>query len=124
MYVCILCVCWQPQKPKLGLVESFRVLWKSEYLGYLATLVLGYGLCINMTEGEGSAACSMIKMRAFGEVVFKEGRRRRGGGGRGMLNAHLASDKTVLNTLNCTEFSLRYECYTIFQCRALRMSFG
>ncbi|CAN0067686.1 unnamed protein product [Ascophyllum nodosum] len=40
----------KPQKPKLGLVESFRVLWKSEYLGYLATLVLGYGLCINMTE--------------------------------------------------------------------------
>ncbi|CAM9670512.1 unnamed protein product [Laminaria digitata] len=38
------------KKPKLGLAESFRVLGKSRYLGFLATLVLGYGLCINMTE--------------------------------------------------------------------------
>lgn len=49
MCVCVYC---QPKKPKLGLLESFRVLGKSKYLGYLATLVLGYGLCINMTEGE------------------------------------------------------------------------
>ncbi|CAN0539452.1 unnamed protein product, partial [Scytosiphon promiscuus] len=41
----------QSKKPKLGLAESFRVLGKSRYLGFLATLVLGYGLCINMTEG-------------------------------------------------------------------------
>lgn len=32
-------------------MESFRVLGKSKYLGFLATLVLGYGLCIAMTEG-------------------------------------------------------------------------
>ncbi|CAM9350401.1 unnamed protein product [Pylaiella littoralis] len=38
------------KKPKLGLKESFRVLGKSKYLGFLATLVLGYGLCIAMTE--------------------------------------------------------------------------
>lgn len=38
------------KKPKLGLAESFRVLSKSKYLGFLATLVLGYGVCINMTE--------------------------------------------------------------------------
>lgn len=41
----------QGKKPKLGLKESFRVLGKSKYLGFLATLVLGYGLCIAMTEG-------------------------------------------------------------------------
>lgn len=39
------------KKPKLGMKESFGVLLKSKYLGFLATLVLGYGLCINMTEG-------------------------------------------------------------------------
>ncbi|CAM9861271.1 unnamed protein product [Ectocarpus sp. 4 AP-2014] len=38
------------KKPKLGLRDSFRVLGKSKYLGFLATLVLGYGLCIAMTE--------------------------------------------------------------------------
>ncbi|CAM9281204.1 unnamed protein product, partial [Hapterophycus canaliculatus] len=38
------------KKPKLGLRESFLVLGKSKYLGFLATLVLGYGLCIAMTE--------------------------------------------------------------------------
>lgn len=43
--------CSQGKKPKLGLRESFRVLGKSKYLGFLATLVLGYGLCIAMTEG-------------------------------------------------------------------------
>lgn len=43
--------CSQGKKPKLGLKESFRVLGKSKYLGFLATLVLGYGLCIAMTEG-------------------------------------------------------------------------
>lgn len=41
----------QAKKPKLGLRESFMVLGKSKYLGFLATLVLGYGLCIAMTEG-------------------------------------------------------------------------
>lgn len=41
----------QGKKPKLGLKESFRVLGKSKYLAFLATLVLGYGLCIAMTEG-------------------------------------------------------------------------
>ncbi|CAM9666825.1 unnamed protein product, partial [Choristocarpus tenellus] len=38
------------KKPKLGLLDSFKVLGKSKYLGYLSTLVLGYGLAINMTE--------------------------------------------------------------------------
>ncbi|CAM9930874.1 unnamed protein product [Ectocarpus sp. 13 AM-2016] len=38
------------KKPKLGLRDSFRVLGKSKYLGFLATLVLGYGLCIALTE--------------------------------------------------------------------------
>lgn len=33
------------------MMDSFKVLSKSKYLGFLATLVLGYGLCINMTEG-------------------------------------------------------------------------
>jgi ATP/ADP translocase len=38
------------KKPKLGLRESFAVLSRSSYLGCLATMVLGYGLSINLTE--------------------------------------------------------------------------
>jgi ATP:ADP antiporter, AAA family len=38
------------KKPKLGLRESFAVLSRSPYLGCLATMVLGYGLSINLTE--------------------------------------------------------------------------
>jgi ATP/ADP translocase len=38
------------KKPKLGLRDSFAVLSRSPYLGCLATMVLGYGLSINLTE--------------------------------------------------------------------------
>lgn len=50
----------QGKKPKLGLKESFRVLGKSKYLGFLATLVLGYGLCIAMTEGTAVYCCTCM----------------------------------------------------------------
>lgn len=38
------------KKEKLGLLESLRVLSRSEYLGCLATLVVAYGLAINFSD--------------------------------------------------------------------------
>jgi AAA family ATP:ADP antiporter len=37
-------------KPKLSIGESFRYLIQSKYLGYIAILVIGYGLAINLVE--------------------------------------------------------------------------
>jgi len=37
-------------KPKLSIVESFKYLISSRYLGYVALLVLGYGMAINLVE--------------------------------------------------------------------------
>lgn len=38
------------QKTKMSLVESFRFLSKSKYLGYLGLLVVSYGLSMEFTE--------------------------------------------------------------------------
>lgn len=38
------------QKSKMSLVESFRFLSKSKYLGYLGLLVVSYGLSMEFTE--------------------------------------------------------------------------
>lgn len=38
------------EKPKMGLVESFKFLAKSKYLGCLALLVFAYGISINIIE--------------------------------------------------------------------------
>ena len=35
---------------QMGLAESFRVLSKSKYLGYITVLVLAYGLTMEFTE--------------------------------------------------------------------------
>lgn len=37
-------------KPKMGLLEGFKYLFTSKYLGCLALLVIGYGICINLVE--------------------------------------------------------------------------
>jgi len=39
----------KPIKTKLSLKESFKYILSSKYLGFIALLVLGYGLCINLT---------------------------------------------------------------------------
>ncbi|MCB1180851.1 MAG: NTP/NDP exchange transporter [Chlamydiia bacterium] len=38
------------EKPKMSLKESFVFLLKSPYIGLLAILVIGYGICINIVE--------------------------------------------------------------------------
>ncbi len=38
------------EKPKLSLKESFLFLARSPYMGYLAILVIGYGIAINLVE--------------------------------------------------------------------------
>ncbi|MGL5719917.1 MAG: Npt1/Npt2 family nucleotide transporter [Alphaproteobacteria bacterium] len=38
------------KKPKLSISESFKLLIHSKYLGYIAILVLGYGMTINLIE--------------------------------------------------------------------------
>ncbi len=40
----------KPNKPKLGLKESFRVLSRSKYLGCIAILVITYGIAMNLIE--------------------------------------------------------------------------
>ena len=35
---------------QMGLVESFKFLSKSKYLGYIATMVLCYGISMEFTE--------------------------------------------------------------------------
>jgi len=37
------------EKPKMSLVESFKYVLSSKYLGFIAVMVLGYGLCMNLT---------------------------------------------------------------------------
>lgn len=37
-------------KPKLSIGESFKYLFSSKYLGFIAILVLGYGMAINLVE--------------------------------------------------------------------------
>lgn len=36
-------------KPKMALAESFRYILSSKYLGFIAIMVLGYGVCMNLT---------------------------------------------------------------------------
>lgn len=38
------------KKPKLSITESFKYVFSSKYLGLIAILVVGYGLCINLVE--------------------------------------------------------------------------
>ncbi|MBY0293095.1 MAG: NTP/NDP exchange transporter [Alphaproteobacteria bacterium] len=38
------------EKPKLSMMESFKYLFTSRYLGFIALLVLGYGMAINLVE--------------------------------------------------------------------------
>ena len=37
-------------RPKMGFLESFKYLLSSKYVGCLAILVIGYGMCINLVE--------------------------------------------------------------------------
>jgi AAA family ATP:ADP antiporter len=39
------------KKPKLSLGDSFKMIFTSKYLGLLVTLVLAYGISINLVEG-------------------------------------------------------------------------
>lgn len=38
------------KKEKMGLMESFRFLSRSKYLGYMSIMVLSYGLAMEFTE--------------------------------------------------------------------------
>lgn len=38
------------QKPKMGMKDSLMYLVKSKYMGCIALLVIGYGMCINLVE--------------------------------------------------------------------------
>lgn len=38
-------------KPKLSLIEGFKYIFKSKYIGLIAVLVISYGISINLVEG-------------------------------------------------------------------------
>ena len=40
----------KPKKPKLGIGDSFKILMKSSYLGYITILVLSFNIIINLVE--------------------------------------------------------------------------
>jgi AAA family ATP:ADP antiporter len=42
-------------KDKLSLIESFKVIFSSKYLGHIAILLLAYGITINLVEGPWKA---------------------------------------------------------------------
>lgn len=42
-------------KPKLSLIDGFKVIFSSKYLGFVAILVLSYGISINLVEGPWKA---------------------------------------------------------------------
>lgn len=39
------------KKPKLSMVDSFKMIFTSKYLGMICLLVLSYGISINLVEG-------------------------------------------------------------------------
>ena len=61
-------------KQKMGLLDSFRVLSKSKYLGYVGLIVVSYGLSMEFTEIVWKVSCRL------------SGRDRSGGGGGGGLD--------------------------------------
>lgn len=57
------------EKPKLSMAESFKYLFTSRYLGFIALLVLGYGMAINLVEITWK---SQIKILYTIDGVFSE----------------------------------------------------
>ena len=43
------------KKPSLSLIDGFKVIFSSKYLGFVAILVLSYGISINLVEGPWKA---------------------------------------------------------------------
>lgn len=57
-------------KAKLGLADSFRMIFSSKYLGLIALLVLSYGISINLVEGVWKAKVKILYPTAEGYTAF------------------------------------------------------
>ena len=57
-------------KPKMSIMESIRYLGSSKYLGYIAILVLGYGMAINLVEVTWKAKVSEAFPDTLGYTQF------------------------------------------------------
>lgn len=57
------------EKPKLSIGESFKYLLSSPYLGFIALLVLGYGMAINLVEVTWK---SQLKLQYTVDGLFNE----------------------------------------------------
>lgn len=58
------------KKAKLSLVESFKMIFTSRYLGLIAMLVLAYGISINLVEGVWKAKIKLLYPTAEGYTAF------------------------------------------------------
>ncbi len=57
-------------KVKLGLADSFRLIFSSKYLGLIALLVLAYGVSINLVEGVWKAKIKLLYPTVEGYTAF------------------------------------------------------
>jgi ATP:ADP antiporter, AAA family len=58
------------KKSKLSIVESFKMIFSSKYLGLLVTLVLAYGISINLVEGVWKAKVKELYPTIEGYTFF------------------------------------------------------
>ncbi|MDX1924180.1 MAG: Npt1/Npt2 family nucleotide transporter [Rickettsiaceae bacterium] len=58
------------KKVKLGLIDSFKLILSSKYLGYIAMLVFAYGVSINLVEGVWKAKIKLLYPTAESYTAF------------------------------------------------------
>ena len=55
----------QKKKAKLSMMESFKYILQSPYLGLIAMLVLAYGVSINLFEGVWKGKSKLLSRQRF-----------------------------------------------------------
>ncbi len=58
------------RKKKISLIESIKIIFTSKYLGFLAVLVIAYGVSVNLVEGVWKANIKLIYSTAESYTLF------------------------------------------------------